>query len=32
MEGARVFHGWCMGVSSHGYGRLVGGREGGGGW
>ena len=28
MEGGRVSHSWCMGVVSHGYGGLGGGRDG----
>ena len=32
VEGGRVSHSWCMGVVSHGYGRLGGGSDGGGGW
>ena len=32
VEGGRVSHSWCMCVVSDSYGRLGGGRDGGGGW
>ena len=32
VEGGQVSHIWCIGVVSHGYGGLGGGRDGGGGW
>ena len=32
VEGGRVSHSWCMSVVSHGYGGLVGGIDGAGGW
>ena len=32
LEGGPVNHSWCMGVVSHSYGGLGGGRDGGGSW